>query len=312
MKISVIIPTRDRAFSLQQTLISLLPQLKSEDEIIVIDNSLKNSAKRLINKFNRLKLKTPILYKIDLRNGPSYARNLGIKSSRNEILAFLDDDCIINENWANSLRKFYSDNKNENVILQGKINHIFKKKDVFSEILILKNQYSKNKLLDEKNEGQYINYLNAGNFACLSKITKKYKYFFDEFNFPFIGEEKELSERLNLDGYLIVYNETLSVNHIKQNKSLPNHLITYAKYGYNFGKIHKKFEQNNELLRLFRSDLENPVNRDEVAEIRYISSKISGSSLNKAGVIFYLLLREILYKLFFTFGYCFGRISEVL
>ena len=107
MKISVIIPTKNRADSLRVTLDHLLRQLKKNDEVIIIDNKSTDHTKIVVDTFRKKKLLPTIIYKVENLSGPSYARNLGIKSSSNDILAFLDDDCIVSSKRVTNIKNFY-------------------------------------------------------------------------------------------------------------------------------------------------------------------------------------------------------------
>lgn len=87
MSISVIIPTYNRANTIERCLDSVLNQTHTADEIFVIDDgSTDGTAKLLKNKYSNINY----LYKEN--SGVSAARNLGIKESKSEWLAFLDSD----------------------------------------------------------------------------------------------------------------------------------------------------------------------------------------------------------------------------
>ena len=101
-KISVIIPTYNRADYIGQTLLSILNQTLSAYEIIIVNNSsLDNSLEIIDNTFNNWvrnqsdSSKIPKLKVITQANkGPASARNNGIKNSSGEILHFFDSDDI--------------------------------------------------------------------------------------------------------------------------------------------------------------------------------------------------------------------------
>jgi len=87
-KISVIIPTYNRGKLIVQCIDSVLNQSYPVNEIIVIDdNSTDDTIKRL-NKFK----KNLIILKTEKQSGAQTARNIGIKATKSDWIAFLDSD----------------------------------------------------------------------------------------------------------------------------------------------------------------------------------------------------------------------------
>ena len=96
LSISVIIVTLDRAESLKETLASLVKQSKQPDEVIVVDNGSQDETKEVILSFSdRLNVR----YIYEMQKGIPYARNTGIRNAANDIIAFIDDDCVADKNW---------------------------------------------------------------------------------------------------------------------------------------------------------------------------------------------------------------------
>lgn len=88
-KVSVIIPTRNRAELLRLAVISALNQTFKDIEIIVSDDKSNDHTRELVNSFNDRRIKY-ILNK--RKRGPSATRNAAIMASKGEYIAFLDDD----------------------------------------------------------------------------------------------------------------------------------------------------------------------------------------------------------------------------
>jgi glycosyltransferase involved in cell wall biosynthesis len=102
MKVSIIIPTKNRAEDLRQTLYSVAIQTRTPDEIIVVDQSSTSS-----------------LYKSDLPETITYihdpsisgltaARNLAMDLATGDIWFFLDDDVILEPQYLEELLRVYS------------------------------------------------------------------------------------------------------------------------------------------------------------------------------------------------------------
>ena len=88
VQMSVIIPTYNRASLLSQAIKSVLEQIYTDLELIVIDDASSDNTEETVHSFTDRRL----CYIKQKHKGPSCARNEGIKSSCGEYIAFLDDD----------------------------------------------------------------------------------------------------------------------------------------------------------------------------------------------------------------------------
>lgn len=106
MKISVIIPTYNRANFLHKTLSSILNQSIEVDEIIVVDDGSIDNTKEIISSYKNDKIK----YIYQENKGVSSARNMGIKTANNRWLCFLDSDDIWHEDKIEKQINFHKEN----------------------------------------------------------------------------------------------------------------------------------------------------------------------------------------------------------
>ncbi len=98
--VSVVIATRNRAESLRDTLASLTRQSRKPDEVVVVDNASGDHTRDVALSFvDRLNLK----YVYEATRGIPHARNAGIQNSSGDIVAFIDDDCVADEDWLTHL-----------------------------------------------------------------------------------------------------------------------------------------------------------------------------------------------------------------
>lgn len=98
-KVSVIIPTYNRAELLRIAIESAINQTYKEIEIIVCDDKSTDHTRGVIDSFKDERIK----YILNKGNkGPSAARNTAILASKGEYIAFLDDD---DEWFADKLQK---------------------------------------------------------------------------------------------------------------------------------------------------------------------------------------------------------------
>ena len=99
MKISVVIPTRNRDKYLDNTLNSLVNQTLDQEcyEVIVIDNGSSDRTRAICRKYSK-KIKN-FKYRYDKRPGLHVGRNRGFLESRSDIILYADDDVIGSRTW---------------------------------------------------------------------------------------------------------------------------------------------------------------------------------------------------------------------
>jgi glycosyltransferase involved in cell wall biosynthesis len=93
-RISVVIPTQDRAPFLERTLACLVPQTlpKRDYEILVVDDASKDHTPRIARSYRgRLNLR---YLRREARNAGA-ARNSGTRAAEGRIVLFLDDECLV-------------------------------------------------------------------------------------------------------------------------------------------------------------------------------------------------------------------------
>ena len=100
--ISVGIITRNRAVDLQEVLESLRLQIRPADEIVIVDNGSIDATPEVVERFRD---RLPISYhRLDAASIPK-ARNLVIAKAAGEIVAFTDDDCIVEPEWLEAVER---------------------------------------------------------------------------------------------------------------------------------------------------------------------------------------------------------------
>jgi GT2 family glycosyltransferase len=96
--VSIIIATRDRPDRLWVCLRSLLSIHYPHYEVIVVDNTPTTSA--TVDLVQCIHRDAPqVRYLREDRAGTSWARNCGIMAARGEVLAFIDDDVVVDPYW---------------------------------------------------------------------------------------------------------------------------------------------------------------------------------------------------------------------
>jgi GT2 family glycosyltransferase len=100
VEITVIVPTLNRAHWLEECLASVLSQETREEfdfEVLVIDNGSTDDTAELLGKLAAEN--TRLRWLQELVRSESRARNAGIRESRGNWLAFLDDDELAEPDW---------------------------------------------------------------------------------------------------------------------------------------------------------------------------------------------------------------------
>ena len=128
-KLSIVICTRNRPQAIDNCVKALLESNDKDFELIVIDNAPDNdSTEQIIKKHPAVKyIKEP-------RKGLDVARNTGARYASHNIIAFTDDDVIVEANWTKLIKTTFQDSKTMAVTglvipvsLKTKAQYIFEK-----------------------------------------------------------------------------------------------------------------------------------------------------------------------------------------
>ena len=104
--LTVIVTTRNRAGELRQCLQSLQTCDTTTDwpvEIIVVDNGSHDDTRELVNSFAASSGSPVFRYLYEARQGKSYAVNTGFDSAQGSIIAFVDDEVVVEKTWIVSI-----------------------------------------------------------------------------------------------------------------------------------------------------------------------------------------------------------------
>lgn len=101
--VAVVVCTRDRPEQLLDCVRSLMALRSPADEILVVDNNPSDQRTRDICA------ELPVRYVLEPIAGQTRARNRGIVESRSQLIAYTDDDCIVDPGWLDSLAEAFAD-----------------------------------------------------------------------------------------------------------------------------------------------------------------------------------------------------------
>jgi O-antigen biosynthesis protein len=101
---SVVICTREHPELLNRQLESIAKLDYPNYEVIVVDNAPEtNRTRKTCAKFDFVR------YVLEPRKGLDFARNAGLAAARNEIVAYTDDDAVVEPGWLSALGQAYAD-----------------------------------------------------------------------------------------------------------------------------------------------------------------------------------------------------------
>jgi glucosyl-dolichyl phosphate glucuronosyltransferase len=109
--ISVVLATYNRAASLRATLESFASSVFPADltyELLIVDNNSTDSTRAVIEKFVA-DAEFPVRYIFEKKQGRSAALNTGIAEAKGEVIAFTDDDVLLDRYWLSNLKKTFDD-----------------------------------------------------------------------------------------------------------------------------------------------------------------------------------------------------------
>jgi GT2 family glycosyltransferase len=104
-RITVVVATRERPDSLRACLEALLGLDYSNYEIVVVDNDPEtaNTARLVRERFG-----PPIRYVREGRRGLASAHNRGLEEARGEVVAFVDDDVVVDRYWLTAIAEGFA------------------------------------------------------------------------------------------------------------------------------------------------------------------------------------------------------------
>lgn len=103
--VTVAVCTRDRAEQLKLCLDSLLELNYPNINLILIDNAPSDSSTKdlVLNKYPQFR------YVCEPRPGLNWARNRAILEAKGDIIAFTDDDVVVDRNWISAISKTFTE-----------------------------------------------------------------------------------------------------------------------------------------------------------------------------------------------------------
>lgn len=261
MKISVVIPTVNRASTIGKAIENVLKNTVKPHEIIVVDQSQNDLTGKALSAF----IETDrIFYIKDSMPGASRARNLGWKTASGDIIAFTDDDALVAVDWIERIQHSFEQQDLNIGVLGGKVIPLYEEKNPNWTI-----PKRWEHLLPAYDQGNSFEHFRDGafpatvNYAVPRSLLEKFGGF-DENIGPYTGrkiqipgEDAELALRLKQGGFSLIYNPDCVVYHpvplSRQSPEFLNKSLVGEGARSAFLDIKKNSNYTIHLLALFKS-----------------------------------------------------------
>lgn len=235
-KISVIICTYNREKFLPISLSALTKQTlnRNDYEIIIINNNSTDNTEAISKKLIEEHKDFCVKYFIETTKGLSAARNRGIKEATSDLIAFIDDDAEVTENYLKVAIEFFQQHPEVDA-LGGKITPVYesgKEPDWLSKYmwgLVTKADYG-NKIREYP--------ISKSPYGCNMAFRKKVLYEVGLFNtnLLFRSEDKYIFDQLRKHGKKFLYHPEFAVKHHIDNKRITYDSIMKISYEVGAGE----------------------------------------------------------------------------
>nr|WP_145546201.1 glycosyltransferase family 2 protein [Variovorax boronicumulans] len=122
--ISVVMPTYRDSVAALETAELLCPQLRTSDELLIVDNGSGPKHREVFEAFARQHPGVAIRILVCEARGSYAARNMGAAHARGDILAFTDAGCLPCAGWVDAIRSHFAEHQGSRVA--GPIEMVFK------------------------------------------------------------------------------------------------------------------------------------------------------------------------------------------
>ena len=224
-KVTIYIAAYNAERTIVQCINSILNQTIKFNEIIIIDDHSSDNTVNLVNNFKNIKL-----IKNQSNKGLSYCRNLAFKKSQNDIIASIDSDVVLENNWLEIMLQMIK--KNDLTLYGGKMVEKYTN-NIFNNWRA--KYYSQNWGLNDLDNPPFI-------FGCNS-IQKKDVWRkvggYNE-NLMTNGEDVDYSNKVKMiDEFSLFYSSKAISYHLQEDdlKSLSARVWRYHSFGYKLKKI---------------------------------------------------------------------------
>ncbi len=219
LDLSVIVPCYGRSDLTRQLLDSFV-SCSDEFEVILVDDASPQPVDDIASKYrDRVNLR---VVRHTANKGPAAARNTGVAEATHDIVAFTDNDCVVDSAWAGHLATYLRDAQDRVAGVGGRVLAVGE--DVFSQY------FTYHKILDPfQSQGRYL-YVVTANCAFRKEALEDVGGFDERIRHPG-GEDPGLCFKLLQAGWQLDYWKQAIVRH-NYRMGLREFAKTFFRYGY--------------------------------------------------------------------------------
>lgn len=253
MSATIVIPTYERPMKLKQTFDSVCTQTVDEYEIIVVDDgSVSEEQDTVLDQYGT---KDNIRVLRQENAGPAAARNRGWRAANGEFVLFTDDDCIVPNDWVESLVAAFEPGI---AAVGGKLvpNQELLQTSRFAQAHQLRDQINYSEPDKPVSGHDGLNVAGTANVAYRRSVLDEVGGF-DE-SFPLAaGEDADLKRRVIAAGYKMKY-VPIAVRHNDEYR-LKSFISRAIRSGEGTRHFHQKYGESRSVLRILAGLVGSPI-----------------------------------------------------
>jgi GT2 family glycosyltransferase len=232
MLFSIIIAVRNEKRLIIKCIESVFNQdFKDDYEVIIVDGMSNDGTYEILEE---LKNKYDFKFLKNEKINAAAGRNLGIKNSKGEFIAFIDGDAIPEKNWLKNIKSTFE--KHDEVVGVGGPDLLPKDSSYKSQSIgrVMTSPLARGGRLNPSTqhslmeEEKYVGHIPTCNLSLRREVFDKVG-FFDE---TFVkGQDLELNYRITNNGFKLLYSPKIKVLHYRKNdfKSFSKQIYKWAK-----------------------------------------------------------------------------------
>jgi len=97
MKVTLVVPVKDEVKTIQECVQSILNQTYKDFEVIFVDGGSTDGTHEFLKRISRKERRVKVLHEPGL--GPGFGRNLGFQTGKGRLLAHIDGDNVVAEDY---------------------------------------------------------------------------------------------------------------------------------------------------------------------------------------------------------------------
>lgn len=207
-KLTVVVPVYNGERTLEALLQSLFSSGRSHFELVAVNDGSTDRTQEILDRYG---VKTVPLEK---NSGIAHARNLGIGEAQTPYVAFVDADCVVQEEWCRRILEEFERLREKHpgtAAMSGKVLPYEEHSVDLVAAYVEHWEYQNGNRPEERCK------LSTSHCICDAEILRKIGKFDETLT---VDEDRELGLRMQTLGHKVFYNPNLAVRHHHARKTL--------------------------------------------------------------------------------------------